>query len=315
MNTPANVFSALLLFFVMMSKMAIAQEAANKGGHFLRYLEEESPEPEPFFGFMSMPNDEIAQGGGEPTPSTEMSGFLSKFKEEHVKLAEALSGKVDRDIVVSSAFAGKLSEGVSAQNNDPCDDIFECALFFFFLYDEVVDKICIYPTPKSGKSGKAGPSKSKIKRFQVEIALEVGVVAPATIHDGKLYSPGIRNALAQGFFDNIYVEEDVANIFEETLINLLILENYLTCAGTKIENLLTIKFYTALESESIDIVAVAFITWWFLCGFGDFPEEEEDLALLLPTVHFVAVPGVFPGFGFDGLPFDFAVMVEAVAAV
>ena len=312
MNTPANVFSALLLFFVMMSKMAIAQEAANKGGHFLRYLEEESPEPEPFFGFMSMPNDEIAQGGGEPTPSTEMSGFLSKFKEEHVKLAEALSGKVDRDIVVSSAFAGKLAEGVSAQNNDPCDDIFECALFFFFLYDEVVDKTCIYPTPKSGKSGKAGPSKSKIERFQVEIALKVGVVAPATIHDGKLYSPGIRNALpAPG---------NVDNIFKETLINLLILENYLTCAGTKIENLLTIKFYTALaneESFKLDIVAVAFITWWFLRGFGaPIPAGDlEDLALLLPTVHFVAVPGVFPGFGFDGLPFDFAVMVETVAAV
>ena len=145
-------------------------------------------------------------------------------------------------------------------------------------------------------------------------------MAPATIHDGKLYSPGIRNALAQGFLDNIYVEEDVANIFEETLINLLILENYLTCAGTKIENLLTIKFYTALaneESIKLYIVAVAFITWWFLRGFGaPIPAGDlEDLALLLPTVHFVAVPGVFPGFGFDGLPFDFAVMVEAVAAV
>ena len=295
--------------------MAIAQEAANKGGHFLRYLEEESPEPEPFFGFMSMPNDEIAQGGGEPTPSTEMSGFLSKFKEEHVKLAEALSGKVDRDIVVSSAFAGKLAEGVSAQNNDPCDDIFECALFFFFLYDEVVDKTCIYPTPKSGKSGKAGPSKSNIERFQVESALDVGILAPATIHDGKLYSPGIRNALAQGFFDNIYVEEDVANIFEETLINSLILKNYLTCTGTKIENLLTIKFYTALaneESFKLDIVAVAFITSWFLRGFGDFPEEEEDLALLLPTVHIVAVPGVFSVMPVEN---NFVVMVEAVAAV
>ncbi len=90
-----------------------------------------------------------------------------------------------------------------------------------------------------------------------------------------------------------------------------ILENYLTCAGTKIENLLTIKFY--IVDESIDNVADAFIIWWFLRG--DFPEEEEDLTLLLPTVHFVAVPGVFPGVDFDGLPFDFAVMVEAVAAV
>ena len=299
MNTP-TIFSTLLLFFTMISKTAIAQEATDKGGRFLRSLEEESPEP--FFGFMSMsmPNDGITQGGGEPTPSTEMSDFLSKFKEEHVKLAEALSGKVDRDIVGSSAFAGKLAEDVSAQNNDPCTDIVECALYFFQVYDEVVNKTCIYP--KSGKSGKAGPSKSKIERFQVESALEVGVVEPATIHDGKLYSPGIRNALAPGYVDKI---------IEETLINLLILENYLTCAGTKIENLLTIKFY--IVDESIDNVANAFIIWWF--SRGDFPEEEEDLTLLLPTVHFVAVPGVFPGVDFDGLPFDFAVMVEAVAAV
>lgn len=306
MNTPANVFSALLLFFAMMSKMAIAQEAANKGGRFLRYLEEESPEP--FFGFMSMsmPNDGITQGG-EPSPSTEMSGFLSKFKEEHVKLAEALSGKVDRDIVVSSAFAGKLAEGVSAQNNDPCDDFEECALVFFSIYDDEVDKTCIYG--KSGKSGKAGPSKSNIERFQVESALDVGILAPATIHDGKLYSPGIRNALpAPG---------NVDNIFKETLINLLILENYLTCAGTKIENLLTIKFYTALaneESIKLDIVAVAFITWWFLRGFGaPIPAGDlEDLALLLPTVHIVAVPGVFSVMPVEN---NFVVMVEAVAAV
>jgi hypothetical protein len=253
---------------------------------------------------MSMPNDGITQGG-EPSPSTEMSGFLSKFKEEHVKLAEALSDKVDRDIVVSSAFAGKLAEGVSAQNNDPCDDFEECALVFFSIYDDEVDKTCIYG--KSGKSGKAGPSKSNIERFQVESALDVGILAPATIHDGKLYSPCIRNALpAPG---------NVDNIFKETLINLLILENYLTCAGTKIENLLTIKFYTALANEeSLDIVAVAFITWWFLRGFGaPIPAGDlEDLALLLPTVHIVAVPGVFSVMPVEN---NFDVMVEAVAAV
>ena len=122
MNTP-TVFFALLLFFTMISKTAIAQEAADKGGRFLRSLEEESPElffwsmsmsmPNDLFGSMIMPNAGIAQGG-EPPPSNKISDFLSKFKEEHVKLAEALSSKVDRDSIVSSAFAGKLAVGVSA---------------------------------------------------------------------------------------------------------------------------------------------------------------------------------------------------------
>ena len=270
MNTPANVFSALLLFFAMMSKMAIAQEAANIGGRFLQYLKEESPEPEPFFGFMSMPDDGIAQGGGEPTPSTKMSDFLSKFKEEHVKLAEALSGKVDCDSVVSSAFAGKLSEGVFPQNGN-----------LFQLFDEEFEKTCIYSTSKSGKSGKAEPSTSKIERFQVGSALEAGVVAPATIHDGKMYSPGIRNPFSE-------------LIFEQTLINLFILDFFLTCMGTKIEILLTIKFYIIEELEepnSLFFIAFAFIIWWYLL---------EDQALPLHMVHVIAVPGVVPGFGTNG---------------
>jgi len=213
--------------------------------------------------------------------------FLSKYKKEHVKLAETLSGKVDHDSFVSSAFAGKRPEGVSAQNDDPpCggNDLVKCALSIFQEYDDFENKTCIYSTPKSGKSGKALLSKSKIERFQVESSLVAQNFAPATIHDGKMYSPGIANPYG--------VFQATNRVFIETLINLLILEDYLTCAGTKIENLLTIKFYNTVagDPDFLFFAYLALIIWWVSRGNVVFPGMEEDLALLLPTVIFVPTP-------------------------
>ena len=136
-------------------------------------------------------------------------------------------------------------------------------------------------------------------------------MAPATIHDGKIYSPGIRNS-----FSSDEVNPDT-NVCVQTVANLCILEHYLTCVGTKIENLLTIKFYinVFLGPEFLFLVAVTFIEWWF--ENVDVPEDLDGLdglALLLPTVHLVAVPGVFPSLGdldFIFGPFDdfYAAMV------
>ena len=115
-----------------------------------------------------------------------------------------------------------------------------------------------------------------------------------------MYSPGIANPFG--------VFQVTNQVFIETLINLLILENYLTCAGTKIENLLTIKFYytVAREPGFLFNVYLALTIWWFSRGNVVFPGTEEDPALLLPTVIFVPAPDV-GGFA--------VIMVEAVAAM
>jgi hypothetical protein len=335
MNTP-TAFSAFLLFFTTVPEMAIAQEAANKGGHFLRTLNEESFEP--FLGSMSMSADGIIQEK-VPFPSINMANALSKADPLLVKAAEALSGQVAGKHVVPSDSVGKFSEGVSATEDDCADGDFQCEIdlladaFFAFVGDT-----CIYPTPKnrtltpkSGKSGKSSAksskksgssdsSESKIKRFQVESALEVGVLAPATIHGGKMYSPGIRNSLSG---EGPEFEE---GLVEQILFNLFILENYLTCVGTKIEDLLTIKFYLIDDligegPEIIFLVILIFLQWWlYRGGFpGDDLEEYlggniENLLLLLPTINFVFVPAVLPPLG-GFIGGDVFLMIEAVAAV
>jgi hypothetical protein len=148
-TTASALLSALILFHVTASEMVVAQEAAaaTTGGHhpLLRALKEGVPEMSFSSGMsMFMPTDE--EGIVPPGPSSSSTGggmanFLSKFKEEHVTLAETLSGKklggkVSGSGVTSSAFTSKM-------NGDTCDYITdanfeECVEEFIQFFDEIV---------------------------------------------------------------------------------------------------------------------------------------------------------------------------------
>lgn len=251
-----------------------------------------------------MPTDGI-QGEKEPTiSSADMSDFLSKFKKEHIELAEALydaSFKQDEG----------LAEIVSAQDEDfdGINEFRNTVASFMDTHSMSMSPTCIHPSEKTTKSSKSGKG-SKIKLFTVERALEAGVLASATIYDGRMYTPAIRNNrmysdVADGF--QVAGWGGVWDLFFEALYNFKILEDYLACAGTKIENVLTYKVYVSAEGCGFELfVAIfAFIAWW-LCSAGG----ELDL---LPTISFVYVPYGTPAF--PGTILGTQVMLEATAAI
>jgi hypothetical protein len=123
---------------------------------------------------------------------------LSKFKKEHIELAKALYGATYNDEVLAEIVSAQEEVGINSSDNLVPDN-----------FGEVMDDYrpdspdCEYlsehETIKSSKSGKGSKIGPKIELFTFDTAIEAGIQASATIYDGLMYTPGIRNP--SGYWD------------------------------------------------------------------------------------------------------------------
>lgn len=184
------------------------------------------------------------------------------------------------------------------------------------------DSACFYSNSKSGKVGK---KSNKIERFSTESGQAMGIISPATIYNGVMSSPGVRNHYGG---DSADIGEVLAN---QTITNLLILEEYLKCAGAKVENLLTVKLHLSAQlfgengnnSELALLPIIIFLSWWFT-STGIAPPTGEGgpgipgVTWNFPTFLIEYVIAIAPPFGSGDGPDDsgnYLVMFEATAAV
>jgi len=251
---------------------------------------------------LEMPADGI-QGEKEPTPIS--SAFLSKFKKEHIELAKALYGATFDDEVLAEIVSAQEEVGINGGVLNP--DGFEDVMDDYRPNSPVCDYLSEHKPIKSSKSGKG----SKIELFTFDNAVDAGIQASATIYDELMYTPGIRNP-SKFWDDNDYfgfVGDSSEELAAETIYDFFLLEDYLACAGTKIENVLTYKVYLVYGcSTDIFTVMLAFVVWW-----EEFALQDGDV---LPTISFVVAADDTPSLLPPNLtPKKTKVMLEAVAAV
>lgn len=247
---------------------------------------------------------------------------VGSINEKYLNLARAISGKG-----ASSSNDGRFSSASIVASNKVT------AMQLPDFATEWPDSACFY---SNSKSGKVGTKSNKFERFSTESGLAYGILSPATIYNGVMSSPGIRNP----YEGVVPIDDSLIGgvIVNQTLTNLLILGDYLKCAGTKVENLLTVKLHVNVFGEGIGgddldelvlLPIIVFLLWWFaVTGIAPPTGDEGDLAL--PTDP--GIPGVtwnFPTFSIeyalaivppvygssaDDLT-DYFVMFEATAAV
>ena len=242
------------------------------------------------------------------------------INEKYLNLARAISGKG-----ASSSNGGRFSSAAIAAASKLLASNKVSAT-------EWPDSACFYSNSKSGKVGVGTKLSNKIERFSTESGLKFGILSPATIYNGVMTSPGIRNPYVEGVAPIIDIDEDV--IANQTFTNLLILGDYLKCAGTKVENLLTVKLHVNLSSfigdvgsdDDVEVLTLlpiaAFLFWWFTVTGITLPEDIgiPGVTWNFPTFSIEYVFGIVPpvggSIGGDDLDLgNYFVMFEATAAV
>jgi hypothetical protein len=178
------------------------------------------------------------------------------INEKYLNLAHAIAGKG-----ASSSNDGRFSSAIAAASKVLASNKVSAMQPDLPDFGDWPDSECFYSTSKSGKVG-VGTKSNKIERFSTESGLYFGILSPATIYNGVVSLPGIRNPVVE--IDEPDIEDVIAT---QTLINLLILGDYLKCAGTKVENLLTVKLHVnALFATGPDFQLLpisVFLLWWF----------------------------------------------------
>jgi hypothetical protein len=244
------------------------------------------------------------------------------INEKYLYLARAIAGKG-----ASSSNDGRFSSAIAAASKVLASNKVSAMQPDF---DDWPDSECYYSNSKSGKVG-VGTKSNKIERFSTESGLALGIASPATIYNGVVSLPGIRNP-----YDGDAPIIDV--IATQTFINLLILGDYLKCAGTKVENLLTVKLHVNVNAlKDLTLLTLlpisVFLLWWStVTGITPPDGSDGDLDLGIPGVTwnfptfsieyaFAIVPPVgdfFCGGDIGDDPPDlntYSVMFEATAAV
>ena len=235
------------------------------------------------------------------------------INEKYLNLARAISGKG-----ASSSNGGRFSSAAIAAASKLLASNKVSAT-------EWPDSACFYSNSKSGKVGVGTKLSNKIERFSTESGLKFGILSPATIYNGVMTSPGIRNPYVEGVAPIIDIDDVISN---QTFTNLLILGDYLKCAGTKVENLLTVKLHVNLSSfiggsyELTLLPIAAFLFWWFTVTGITLPEDIgiPGVTWNFPTFSIEYVIGIVPPVG-GSIPGDdldlsnYFVMFEATAAV
>ncbi len=110
-----------------------------------------------------------------------------------------------------------------------------------------------------------GSPNSKIKKIGVEGGIQLGT-GLATVHNEVMLSKFDASIFDVSVLDN---EKFYELLFLNTFANLLILEAYLTCANSKIENLLTVDFYVPsflLITESFNLAFAIYSAFFFFLG-------------------------------------------------
>jgi len=249
------------------------------------------------------------------------------INEKYLNLARAISGKG-----ASSSNDGQFSSAAIAAASKLLASNKVSAMQQPDFATEWPDSACFYSNSKSGKVG-VGTKSNKIERFSTESGLEYGILSPATIYNGVMTSPGIRNP-----YEGVAPidEQDIGDVIaNQTLANLLILGDYLKCAGTKVENLLTVKLHVSVGSfiggsnDDVEVLTLlpilAFLLWWIAVTGITPPTGEGDLGIPGVTWNFptfsieyviAIVPPVGGSIGGDDLDLgNNFVMFEATAAV
>jgi len=243
------------------------------------------------------------------------------ISEKYLNLARAISGKG-----ASSSNDGQFSSATIAAASKLLASNKVSAMKQPDFPTEWPDSACFYSNSKSGKVG-VGTKSNKIERFSTESGFEYGILSPATIYNGVMTSPGIRNP-----YEGVAPidEQDIGFVIaNQTLTNLLILGDYLKCAGTKVENLLTVKLHVRGSDdddvEELTLLPISvFLFWWFTVTGITPPTGEGDLGFPgvtwnFPTFSIEYVIGIVPplggSIGGDDLDLGNFVMFEATAAV
>ena len=241
------------------------------------------------------------------------------INEKYLNLARAISGKG-----ASSSNDGQFSSAAIAAASKLLASNKVSAMKQPDFATEWPDSACVYSNSKSGKAG-VGTKSNKIERFSTESGLKYGILSPASIYNGVMTSPGIRNPYVEGVAPIIDIDDVIAN---QTFTHLLILGDYLKCAGTKVENLLTVKLHVNLSSfiggsyELTLLPIAAFLFWWFTVTGITLPEDIgiPGVTWNFPTFSIEYVIGIVPpvggSIGGDDLDLgNYFVMFEATAAV
>lgn len=240
------------------------------------------------------------------------------INEKYLNLARAISGKG-----ASSSNDGRFSSAAIAAASKLLASNKVSAMKQPDFATEWPDSACFYSNSKSGKVG-VGTKSNKIRRFSTESGLEYGILSPATIYNGVMTSPGIRNP-----YEGVTPidEQDIGDVIaNQTLTNLLILGDYLKCAGTKVENLLTVKLHVNVGSGGdVEVLTflpiLVFLFWWFAVTGITPPTGEGDLGIPgvtwdFPTFSIEYIIAIVPPVGGDDLDLgNYKVMFEATAAV
>ena len=248
--------------------------------------------------------------------STNESPEGVSINEKYLNLAHAIAGKG-----ASSSNDGRFSSAIAAASKVLASNKVSAMQPDLPDFGDWPNSECYYGNSKSGsKSGKVGvgTKSNKIERFSTESGLEFGILSPATIYNGVVPSPGIKNPVVE--IDEPDIEDVIAT---QTLINLLILGDYLKCAGTKVENLLTVKLHVnglfSLDPDFQLLPILVFLEWWFTVTGSTPPDGDLGIPGVtwnFPTFSIESAFGIVPPVGGSiGDEYPYFVMFEATAAV